>query len=395
MSSEPTVGEIHAEQIWKRFRQDRQRTLLRDELQRMRRRLRGDEAGWTWALRDVSLHVERGDSVGLIGSNGSGKSTFLKILTRVMFPHTGRVTVGGRVGALIEVSSGIHNDLTGRENIFLYGNLLGLPRKVIAARFDEIVGFSGLEGAVDRQVKFYSSGMRIRLGFAIASHLEPDVFLVDEVLSVGDAEFQQRCLTKMRQVLNEGTTVVYVSHDLASVEAICSRGMWLDQGVVRAQGTIDEALAAYRASIESAAVATENLTGPVRPVEIAITGPDGGSVRTQQPMRINVELENRGVDVNRVYLGVTQGDTNPLFVFKRSMSLPHGRSQIVCDLPRVPLPGGQFYLYMSVEDRKKELLPWNPVASFEVIGPGVDPAPRAIARRSPMHVEAHWGGNAE
>ena len=219
---------------------------MRDRIELLRTRLANkSEKGWNWALRDVELLAEPGDAVGLIGQNGSGKTTFLRILTRVMYPEAGKVEVAGRVGALIEVTAGIHGDLTGRENIFLFGSILGLSRREVAARFDQIVEFAEIEDAIDRQVKYYSSGMQVRLGFSVAAFLEPDVLLVDEVLSVGDARFQQKCLDRMRAVMAQGTTLVFVSHNLAAVESVCRRGIWLNDGVVLKEGPIQEVLAGY------------------------------------------------------------------------------------------------------------------------------------------------------
>src|SRR5919198_4084977 len=204
-------GSISATHLWKRFHADRRRRLLLDQLQSLPALLRGGgRRGWRWALRDVDLVAEPGESVALVGANGSGKSTLLKILTGVMYPYSGRVEAAGRVGALIEVRAGIHPDLTGRENIQLYGALLGLGRRKVRERFDEIVGFAELEDAVERQVKHYSTGMQMRLGVAVAAFLEPDILLVDEVLAVGDASFQQRCLDRMRQGLTQGTTLGFV-----------------------------------------------------------------------------------------------------------------------------------------------------------------------------------------
>ena len=216
-------------------------------------RLRGNEASWRWALRDIDVSLDPGQSLGLIGDNGSGKSTLLKILTGIMDPTAGRLDVRGRVAALIQVTGGIHPELSGRENISLYGSILGLKRAEIAKHFDAIVEFAELEDAIDRQVKFYSSGMQMRLGFTVAAYLQPDIFLVDEVLSVGDATFQEKSLGRMREVLAEGTSLVYVSHDLHSVESICEQGLWLEHGVIRAEGTIDEALSYYRHHIEQRA----------------------------------------------------------------------------------------------------------------------------------------------
>ncbi|HVL03241.1 MAG TPA: ABC transporter ATP-binding protein, partial [Acidimicrobiales bacterium] len=266
-------GTIAASRIWKRFRADRRHAMLRHQLETLRRRMRGRVSPWRWALRDVDFSIEPGESVGLFGPNGSGKSTLLKILCRVMVPDAGHLEVQGRVGALIEVSSGIHPQLSGRENVYFYGSLLGLSRKEVAQRFDAIVDFAEIENAVDRQVKFYSSGMRMRLGFAVAAFLDPDILLVDEVLAVGDTSFQQKCLDRMRAVLDQGATLVFVSHDLASVEASCSRGVWLQDGVIRHDGPIAESMAAYRGSIEELAEVLPTVTGPVNVRKVSISGP--------------------------------------------------------------------------------------------------------------------------
>jgi ABC-type polysaccharide/polyol phosphate transport system ATPase subunit len=202
-----------------------------------------------WALRDVSLTVAPGEAIGLLGSNGSGKSTLLKLMTGVMYPYAGSVQVAGRIGALIEVAGGLHPELTGRQNIFLYGSLLGLRRKEMVNRFDTIVEFAELAEALDRQVKFYSSGMKMRLGFSVAAFLEPDVLLVDEVLAVGDASFQAKCKARMLEVQKSGTTIVFVSHDLASLAALCQRGVWMYEGRVRAEGDINSVVKAYEAEV--------------------------------------------------------------------------------------------------------------------------------------------------
>lgn len=242
-------GTVAVDRLWKRFRAGR-RLVLRDHIERIGSRLHGsDDSGWRWALRDVNLRIEPGEAVGLVGRNGSGKSTLLKILTRVMYPYAGRAAVAGRVGALIEVHAGLHEDLTGRENILLYGSLLGWKRRDIVRRFDDVVDFAELHDAVDRQVKFYSSGMHMRLGFSVAALLEPDVLLVDEVLAVGDGAFQARCLARMSDIIAGGTTVVYVSHDLETVRRVCHRVVWLDSGSIHADGAPEEVLAGYEAKL--------------------------------------------------------------------------------------------------------------------------------------------------
>ncbi len=244
----PTLpdGTISAEHVWKRFHADRQTRQLRDKLHQLPARLRGARRGWRWALRDIDFHVDPGESVGLVGVNGSGKSTLLKILSRVMYPYAGSVAAAGRVGALIEVRAGLHPELTGRENVYLYGTLLGLRRKEVARRFDEIVSFAEVGDAIDRQVKFFSSGMKMRLGFAVAAFLEPDILLVDEVLAVGDASFQQKCLDRMRYVLSQGTTLVLrVPRPRHRRRDLRAGGLAAD-GAVHAEGRVGEVLDAYR-----------------------------------------------------------------------------------------------------------------------------------------------------
>jgi lipopolysaccharide transport system ATP-binding protein len=199
-----------------------------------------------WALRDISLAVEPGEVVGLIGANGAGKSTLLKILSRITPPTEGRIVLRGRVATMLEVGTGFHPELTGRENVYLNGTILGMRRREIEARFDEIVAFSGIERFIDTPVKRYSSGMYVRLAFAVAAHLEPEILLVDEVLAVGDADFQRRCLGKMRDVVqDEGRTIVFVSHNLSAIQRLCGRSYWLDSGRVAAEGPSQQVVAAY------------------------------------------------------------------------------------------------------------------------------------------------------
>ncbi len=198
-----------------------------------------------WALDDVSFEVKAGDSVGIIGSNGAGKSTLLKILARVTVPTGGRVRLRGRVGSLLEVGTGFHPELTGRENVYLNGAILGMRKFEIDRKFDEIVAFSEIEQFLDTPVKFYSSGMRVRLAFAVAAHLEPEILLVDEVLAVGDVAFQSKCIGKMGDVVQEGRTVLFVSHNMGAVKALCQKGIYLERGKARYQGAVDQAIEAY------------------------------------------------------------------------------------------------------------------------------------------------------
>ena len=198
-----------------------------------------------WALKDVSFEVKRGEVVGIIGRNGAGKSTLLKVLSRITEPTQGRVSIKGRVGSLLEVGTGFHPELTGRENVYLNGAILGMRQTEIEAKFDEIVGFAELEKFLDTPVKHYSSGMYMRLAFAVAAHLEPEILLVDEVLAVGDAAFQKKCLGKMDDVARHGRTVLFVSHNLVAVQSLCRHVVWLDEGRIAQIGPSEEVVASY------------------------------------------------------------------------------------------------------------------------------------------------------
>jgi lipopolysaccharide transport system ATP-binding protein len=206
-----------------------------------------------WALKDVSFEVPRGAVVGVIGRNGAGKSTLLKVLSRITEPTEGRVEIHGRVGSLLEVGTGFHPELTGRENLFLNGAILGMRRSEITRKFDEIVAFAEIERFIDTPVKHYSSGMYMRLAFAVAAHLEPEILVVDEVLAVGDAKFQKKCLGKMGDVAREGRTILFVSHSMASVAALCRLGILLERGTVASLGPVEQVIGQYAQSIETIA----------------------------------------------------------------------------------------------------------------------------------------------
>src|SRR5215475_8091156 len=211
--------------------------------------LRRDKVEKFWALKDVSLEVREGEVLGLIGRNGAGKTTLLKILSRITQPTTGWAEIHGRVGSLLEVGTGFHPELTGRENTFLSGAILGMSKAEIARKFDEIVAFAELEKFIDTPVKHYSSGMYVRLAFAVAAHLEPEILLVDEVLAVGDINFQKKCLGKMGDVARAGRTVVLVSHQMNQMRRLCDRVVWVDGGAIRMIGAAHEVVSAYEAAM--------------------------------------------------------------------------------------------------------------------------------------------------
>lgn len=243
---------VQVESIWKKFRGGERQDSLRDLIPAaVGRAIRGAPAatslkeGDFWALQDVSFEARSGEALGIIGHNGAGKSTLLKVLTRLLKPTAGRYVTRGRIGALIEVTAGFHQDLTGRENVFLNGAIIGMRKTEIERRFDEIVEFSGIGSFIDTPVKRYSSGMNARLGFSIAAHLRPEILIVDEVLSVGDYTFQGKCIQWMKDTLQNGTTVVFVSHNMDAVLSLCQSAILLNKGKVLAQGALDVVVPEY------------------------------------------------------------------------------------------------------------------------------------------------------
>src|ERR1700691_2488324 len=250
-----TESVIHVEGLGKRYRVgERERYFaLRDVITRaftapFRRDRTRKPKDFLWALRDVSLDVRQGEVVGLIGRNGAGKTTLLKLLSRITRPTTGSAEIHGRIGSLLEVGTGFHPELTGRENIFLSGAVLGMKKREIVRKFDEIVDFAGVERYIDTPLKHFSTGMQMRLAFAVAAHLEPEILFVDEVLAVGDLEFQKKCLGKMQEVSKSGRTIVFVSHQMNQIRRLCQRCLWVDGGKVRLSGSMLEVVGAYEAS---------------------------------------------------------------------------------------------------------------------------------------------------
>lgn len=237
---------VHVESVSKKFRLYHERNqTLKAAIMRRRTAVFDD----FWALRDVSFDVPRGSTFGLIGSNGSGKSTLLKCLARIYSPDSGSITYNGKMAALLEVGSGFHHELSGRENVYLNGSILGMSRKEIDRKFDEIVDFSGVEQFIDQPVKNYSSGMYVRLGFAVAINVDPDILVVDEVLAVGDAEFQEKCQRKFIDLRQSGKTVILVSHDMTAVMSMCDQVAWLRQGELVMTGDAKPTIDAYYNSL--------------------------------------------------------------------------------------------------------------------------------------------------
>jgi ABC-type polysaccharide/polyol phosphate transport system ATPase subunit len=393
----PTLpnGSIRVENVWKKFRADRTAPLFYDQLLRARRSLRGGaRKDYRWVLKDVSVEVEPGGTLGLVGVNGSGKTTLLKIISKVTYQSAGQCQVEGRLGALLSVTSGIHPDLTGRENVFLYGAVLGMRRKITHERFDQIIEFAGLEDAVDRQVKFFSLGMQMRLGFSIAAFLEPDILLVDEVLSVGDANFQQKCIARIEEVVRQGTTLVYVSHDLTSVEATCQNAVWLADAVVQAAGPTREVAKLYRSSIQDdASVATSN-ESVVQLLKSSINGPDGGPVLSLEDAEVRLSLRSPESVEADLFIGVSLGTAFPMFITKYHGMFPAGDFEVTCQLHNIPLPKGHYSVWTAMTSFGKwaetPLLPWKPAVSFDTFGPEILDPPEGVMVAAPLYVGTSW-----
>ena len=368
---------------------------MQDQLARIARQVRGRGRGWRWALKDVSFEARPGDSLALIGVNGSGKSTMLKIVSRVTYETAGRSEAKGRIGALLDVRSGINMLLTGRENIYLYANILGLTKRQITERFDSIVEFAELEDAVDRQVKYFSNGMQVRLGFSIAAHLEPDILLVDEVLAVGDANFQQKCLQRISEIVANGTTLLFVSHDLASVEAMCERAIWLADGVARAQGPTAEVLSLYRGSLEEDVALLAPVESDMRVLKTEIAAADEGQVRAGEDAEIRMTLRSSKSGKARLFIGVSQGTAMPIFVIRHLVTFPEGDFEVRCLLRNVPLPRGKYYLWSAMRGATSDAgvdlrFAWRPIGSFDVLGELPMKPPPGVMPLSPVYVDAQW-----
>ena len=258
------------------------------------------DSKYVWALKDINFKVEQGDVVGIIGKNGAGKSTLLKLLSRVTAPTTGKITAHGRIASLLEVGTGFHPEMTGRENIYMNGAIMGMTKHEISRKLDEIVDFSGCEGYIDSPVKRYSSGMTVRLGFAIAAHLEPEILVVDEVLAVGDAEFQKKAIGKMQDISSgSGRTVLFVSHNMASIKKLCKRGVLLENGMIKETGNIKNVIDAYiagKSEITNNAYFDDTSTAPgndnIRLKSFEITPSKGNELNVESGIHVKMEFVN-------------------------------------------------------------------------------------------------------
>ena len=354
---------IRSERLSKRYRisaarHNTLRDLLADGARNLLRRPgAADGDGLIWAVRDASFEVRRGETVGIIGRNGAGKSTLLKILSRITEPTAGCARIYGRVGSLLEVGTGFHPELTGRENIYLNGAILGMRRREIARKFDEIVAFAAIERFIDTPVKRYSSGMHVRLAFAVAAHLEPDILLVDEVLAVGDAAFQQKCLGKMSSVAREGRTVLFVSHNMAALQNLCRRGLVLQQGRVVFDGPAADAVAAYLQALARPDVDPFDANplregdGTFRLTGARVLDGQGREARfliAGQPAAFEFTYDNRRrVHLARLHLTLFNHLGTAVTSLDMDLTgfVPHGlgpAGRFTCHVPNLPLPVGEY-----------------------------------------------------
>ncbi len=311
-----------------------------------------------WALRDVAFEIRHGEVVGVIGRNGAGKSTLLKILSRITEPTSGRAELYGRVGSLLEVGTGFHSELTGRENIFLSGAILGMHRAEIERKFDEIVAFAEVERFIDTPVKHYSSGMYLRLAFAVAAHLEPEILLVDEVLAVGDAEFQKRCLGKMSSVASEGRTVLFVSHNMGAVTSLCRRTIHLREGRVYEDGPSGRVVANYLAEVldggdeDLARYRAGGMGKEARIVNARLLSPDGRTVLFGDPLTVELTVEaERALDrlsVGSSIFDVAGNCVGTLFTRETFSSAPGFRVRLNLRVAGLSLAPGSYQFGLSI-----------------------------------------------
>jgi lipopolysaccharide transport system ATP-binding protein len=354
-----------------------------------------------WALKDVNFEVNQGDRLAIIGRNGAGKSTLLKILSRITDPTQGRVEITGRVSSLLEVGTGFHPELSGRENIFLNGAILGMTSEEVRKKFDQIVAFAEVERFLDTPVKRYSSGMYVRLAFAVAAHLEPDVLVVDEVLAVGDAQFQQKCLGRMGELSQSGRTIIFVTHNMDAMLSLCNRGLVLERGSVVFDGSPSEARKKYLAKAESAEYSVQSNagrggSGGAEIVNVSVRAADNadGIIKSGEPLSISMEATvNRDLQFRadlQVAFGIDTIEGQRLYTVLSSwdeakVELRDGNISIACDIASLPLVPGQYLISATVLFQGDTLDSIQHCATFDV-----------LPRERKSHVERIYGwGNLD
>jgi lipopolysaccharide transport system ATP-binding protein len=401
---------ISFEGVTKNYRGAREYRALRDDLAGLAGRALG-RAGAARipvrALDDVSFVVPEGESFALIGANGAGKTTALRIVSRITYPTTGRVRVRGRVGALIEVGTGMHPELTGRENVWLYGRILGLTRRDVARRFDTIVDFAGIGSAIDQPVKQFSSGMQLRLGFSLAAHLEPDVLLVDEAIAVGDAGFQYRCVERMSELVREGRTLVFVSHDMSAIETLCERAVLLQNGRISTDGPARETVRRYLEGVESERLAADDprvIEGDLQIVRVSLHNGEGhevDEVEADAPMIARLHYRAASpIEAPIFSVGLSDGRFGcfalaSMLVDGQAPQMIAGNGYVDCVFDGLPLHPRTYEIWGSVRGRAGfgDLVDWQRLRAFRVIG-GPDGAGKGSVTHSmsdaPVRLSYTW-----
>ncbi|MGE0826088.1 MAG: ABC transporter ATP-binding protein [Candidatus Binatia bacterium] len=358
LSKQYQLGQLHREDLFSQV-------VLQWFRKRSAQRERKSQES-VWAVRDISMRVDEGEVVGIIGRNGAGKSTLLKILSRITYPTSGKLDIRGRVAALLEVGTGFHGELTGRENIFLNGSILGMKHKEVAKKLDAIVDFAGVEKFLDTPVKRYSSGMFLRLGFAVAAHLEPHVLIVDEVLAVGDVGFQKKCLNVMSELRRGGRTVLFVSHNMSAVENLCSRVLWIDNGQVRENGPAKQVIESYMAtfaettqvSVDLRGVTNRLGTGDVRFTRVEFLSSEGSPlriVRSGDPITLRLSYRAENIIPAPAFEVSITTDTGMLITKFSTLvdyeisSLPPGEGYIDLHIPCFAFQPGRYFLSLSLQ----------------------------------------------
>ena len=402
-------GSIEFRAVSKHFRGARTSySMVRDDLMALLgRRPSSDEA--IRALDDVTLEIPEGQAFGLVGENGAGKTTLLKLASRITYPTSGTIRVRGRVGALIEVGTGMHPELTGRENVWLYGRILGLSRADVRSRFDEIVEFADIGEALDRPVKQFSSGMQLRLGFSLAAHLEPDVLLVDEAIAVGDAGFQYRCVERISALIKEGRTLVFVSHNMSAVEALCERAVYLSHGRIVRDGPTREVIKEYLHGVEEQLLAAGTTRAPRFGEELELlgvtlldeNGQEVDGVVAGRSLTVRLALRAaRPIPRPIVEIGIADGRIGPLAMASmrvdgQSPEVLAGECTVACTFHELPLRPRVYELWAGVmgEAAHGDVLKWQRLRLFRVVGEVTQAGLAAVSEtltKAPIQVEYTW-----
>lgn len=339
-----------------------------------------------WALENINLQIEQGERIGIVGKNGAGKSTLLKILSRVTWPTTGEAIIRGRLASLLEVGTGFHPELTGRENIYLNGSILGLKKNEITRQFDAIVDFSGVEKFLDTPLKHYSSGMQLRLAFAVAAHLEPEVLLIDEVLAVGDIEFQKKCMGKMEEVSKQyGRTIVFVSHNIASLQNLCTKGILLENGTIKSEGGINAVIKNYLSTTFKSKSLLSDRTdrignGNAKLLSVSVSNENG--IRTGDTLQVDIEYTSFKNDITINEFGISIWDYNDSKIIsissnlKKELNYFSQKGKVRCTIPALPLVHGNYIInafvssVFGIEDYIERIFEFE-VHENDIFGSGV------------------------